>query len=311
MKRIKYLIFMLGLMPHVATSKTWKDRGGLIKHEKIRNENWLSSHEDDHKKAIEQVLSTIEASKRGQILIARARLKARKDNKSLFDVIKVGDVSITDTTLIRRFSPSSPSEITYTTKSTVYIDRSLSMKNAVLDMTHELTHFVFKKPFNPYEGSFSLSKFMYDTIQAKGGEVDAFLTECEVALDVFGKSMLSGQCQAVLNGDEFSRRKSINEFYKLGLHYNNFLSKAESFVLDTSRFPVSSDNATLISSAWGTPYPLSVIEEYESIMGKVCSNDKKRLTYFDENKGRFPASAPSRISKMINDYQRRCKNFTE
>ena len=311
MKTSLRLTLLLCFFTQLIFAKTWKDRGGLIKDESfIKNENWINE-DSGEKKSIEELISIIEVSKAGEKLIARARLKARKENKSLLDVIKVGEVSITDTTLIRRFSPSKPGEISYSTKSTVYIDKSLSVKNAVLDLTHELTHYVFKTTFNPYKGTFSLASFMHDTIEGKGGEVDAFLTECRVALDVFGRSMISGQCESVLKGDRFSRNASVKEFYKLGLHYNNFIKKADKLLLDTSIVPISSENATLISSAWGTPYPLSVIEEYETIMGKVCSNDKKRLTYFDENKGRFPASAPSRVTKMLNDYHRRCKNFSE
>lgn len=310
MKIIFLLINIVGFS-FVSFAGTWKQRGGLIKPSgEIKKKNWLDLA-DSHKQSIKEIINVIETSKAGLKLIAKARLKARMEDKSLLDVIQVGDVSITDTTLVRRFSPSRPGEIKYSTKSIVYIDRSLSAKNAVLDLSHELTHYVYKKPFNPYKEDFELSVFMYDTIEAEGGEVDAFLKECEIALDIFGKSMLSGQCQEVFNGEGFSRAKSVEEFYKLGLHYNEFVEKSDKLKLNTSRLPISSRNSTLISSAWGVPYPLSVIEEFETIMGKVCRNDKKRLTYFDSNKGRFPASAPSRITKLYNDYHRRCKNFTE
>ena len=134
--------------------------------------------------------------------------------------------------------------------------------------------------------------------------------ECQVGYQVFGTNHLSEQCMNILKNDgSFSRNKAIREFYKLGLNYDDFLDRASKLNLNVNHLPISRETEMLVSSAWGAPYPNAVLEEYETIMSKVCRNDKKRLSYIEANEGRFPASAPRRYKTMLADFKKRCGHF--
>jgi hypothetical protein len=291
---------------------TWANRGGLIQ----TSENWKrksswQSLEGTEKASLKQILEIVETSKQGVALLARARAKARKDNLSLLDVIKAGDVSLTDTTLIRKFSSSDPFAVNYKAKSVVFLDRSHNVKNAVLDLVHELTHYTFKEPFNPYKNRFTISSFLKDTIEGKGGEVDAFLVECKIGKEIFGRGEISSQCQSIIGSDgKFSRSLATAEFYKMGPFFDKFIALSKQTNLRLERFKyLSRDQGLLISSAWGSPYPLAVISEYTTIMGKVCENDRKRLSYFSHERGRLPASEYLSFKKMKKEITARCKEF--
>ncbi len=299
------------LVSSFSYAKNWTKRGGLIKEQTSRNKSWLNlAHTDSL--AIDELLKVISTSSPGEKLVLRARMKAREQDMSLSEVIKVGEVSLTDTTLIRRFSPKKANEVEYRSKSIVYINRSLNVKDAVLDLAHELTHFVHKKTFNPYVDTFSAKGFLADTIESKGGEVDAFLVECQVGYQVFGSESLSDQCMNILDNDgHFSRAQAIKEFYKLGVSYDDFLGRALRLGLNVSSLPISRETEMLVSSAWGAPYPNAVLEEFETIMSKVCKNDQKRLSYLKSQETRFPASAPVRYNSIYSNFVKRCGFFIE
>ncbi len=293
-------------------SSDWANRGGQIetKENWRRNNSWQHL-ESNEKSSIQQLFKIIETSDKGVKLLARARIKARKEDKSLLEVVSAGDVSLTDTTLIRKFSSVDPFQVSYQAKSVVFLDRSHNTKNAVLDLVHELTHYTFKTPFNPYENQFTISSFLKDTIEGKGGEVDAFLVECRIGKEIFGKAELSSQCMSILGSNgKFSRTLATAEFYKMGQFFDKFISMSQKTRLRLEKFKyLSRDQGHLISSAWGSPYPYAVAKEYTTIMGKVCSNDKKRLSYFGLQKGRLPASEYLSFKKMKKRIHARCKEF--
>ncbi len=106
-------------------------------------------------------------------------------------MVKVGDSSLTDTTLVRKFSPHSPEHVIYESRSVVYISRHLAWDDALLDLAHELTHYVYRESFNPYAESFNAKDFIKGTIEGKGGEVQAFLTECRVLKELFSSRVQS------------------------------------------------------------------------------------------------------------------------
>lgn len=291
---------------------SWANRGGLIQ----TSENWKRKRtwrqlDDSEQASLKQIFEIIETSKQGVALLARARSKARKNNQSLLDVVMAGDVSLTDTTLIRKFSSTDPFAVNYKAKSVVYLDRSHNVKNAVLDLVHELTHYTFKEPFNPYKNKFTISSFLKDTIEGKGGEVDAFLVECKIGKEIFGRAEISSQCQAIIGSNgKFSRSLATAEFYKMGPFFDKFIALSKSTNLRLERFKyLSRDQGLLISSAWGSPYPLAVISEYTTIMGKVCENDRKRLAYYGQSQGRLPASEYLSFKKMKKEITARCKEF--
>lgn len=310
MKYLTIFIF-ISLSNTMLLAATFATRGGIIvdspKFTKHSNWRTLASTEKD---SVREVVRIIETSTLGVKLIARARLKARRENLSLLDVISSGNVSVTDTTLIRRFSPESPEKVSYEAKSKVVIDKGLSVKNAVLDLAHELTHYVFKTPFNPYKKNFDITQFMIDTIEGRGGEIDAFVVECKIGREIFGPQSPSSQCGEIVDSSgEFSKVEAQKEFYKLGAHYLKFMSLSKKHQLQIYEVgDISEGTSSLISSAWGQPYPLAVFSEYESIMGRVCQNDKRRLSYFKTFK-RSPASRVEQYNTEKEEILARCKQF--
>ncbi len=312
MSRAIVLTFSVIILTKFVFAGEWGNRGGLINSstEAISKSSWIKLGKSE-KDSIAQLLEIIKSTKSGSIVLTKAIEKSRKSGKTIYDFIESGEVSVTDTTLIRKFSATDPFAVSYTSKSKIYLDRKHDVKNAVLDLVHELTHFAYKEPFNPYRENFSLSGFIEETIESKGGEVDAFLVECEVGRTVFGKSSTSSQCSSIRDGTgRFSRSLATKEFYKLGNFYERYVKFAKELNLDISKAKhISSDEGLLISSAWGSPYPMAIIEEYKAIMTRVCENDLKRLSYYTGSAGRMPASEEKSFSKMKNNVVARCANI--
>ena len=238
-----------------------------------------------------------------------AQRKADSYGKTLYDLIEAGNGSITDTTLIRRFSPSHPENIVYETRSKVYLNRHLNEYDALLDLAHELTHFVYRKGFNPYKKNFSLSDFIKNTIEGKGGEVQAFMTECRVLYDLFPRKLTSRyNCKQIIDPatGKLSYAKAVDRFYSIGSYFPKFHTRLSNKGILESFPSISSDEITFVSSAYGVPYPIAAYHEYMTVMTKVCENDKKRISYLTQSlsSGRKPAS--TNISQVQQEYLDRC-----
>lgn len=271
------------------------------------NKKWTNSYDEDYLN-VKSLLLDLKKSKTGKRLIRMAIDKAYEYGETITDVIKPGVGSLTDTTLIRRFSVSNPQHMTFETKSKVFINRDLNRFDAILDLAHELTHFVYRKNFNPYQKNFSLYEFIQNTIEGTGGEVQAFLNECQVVKEIFPKQLTKRyNCQQILDeqSGELSLKLAVEKFYYVGSFYDLFKNKMNKHSL---KFPqISSRDAVFISSAYGMPYPMAAYKEYVSVLSKVCANDKKRLVYMlESNSGRSPASHVKNFEK---DYSSRCSNL--
>lgn len=290
----------------------WTERGGVVKSasDYDQQKSWLQLGASEAL-AVSELFKIIESSLFGKELLAKAKLKASKDHRNLKDVVLAGEVSLTDTTLIRKFSSSDPFAVSFKAESKIYIQKSLDVKNAVLDLVHELTHFTYKEDFNPYKENFSLISFIQDTIEGRGGELDAFLVECRIGKSLFGNN-ISSQCDNVVKGSEFSRELAKAEFYKIGNFYDKFHSELAKFRISADKFPlISPDNGLLVSSAWSRPYPLAIIEEYKNIMGRVCENDLKRISVLSSGVSRFPASDQKSFLKIRSSIISRCADVIE
>ncbi len=243
-------------------------------------EKWTRLYPTE-KEAIKKLLSVLKKSSTGKRIISLAQRKAAKNGKRLIDLIEGGRVSLTDTTLVRKFSPSSPEKIYLSTRSRIYLDRNLKVLDILLDLSHELTHYALRDQFNPYKKTFQLKKFVKEMIEGRGGEVEAYLIECRVYKELFPKLFdRSSSCSQVYNNelDYFSRKKSIVKFYQVGRYIDEFRNALNSFELGVRDFPqISSKPSFFISSSYGLPYPLAAIKEYSSIIKRVCRNDLKRL----------------------------------
>jgi hypothetical protein len=247
-------------------------------------------------------------SSTGEKLIKEARYKAGRMGFTLGDVVKVGDSSLTDTTLVRKFSPHSPEHVVYESRSVVYISRNLTWNDALLDLAHELTHFVYREGFNPYSDSFNPKDFIKSTIEGEGGEVQAFITECRVLKELFSNRVQSrSHCQKIENDQgELSFSKAVSLFYDVGHYYSGFSKQLEGRSIASSFSDLKGEKINFISSAYGVPYPLAALMEYDLVLNKVCENDKKRLAYMQQGPKRGPASTTDDHTKFQVSYTSRC-----
>jgi hypothetical protein len=269
------------------------------------NKKWKSfSTQADQN--LKNLLRTLIRSKTGKLLVKKANKKAKESGQNLLAVIKAGNGSLTDTTLIRKFTVGAPDEITYETKSVVYLNNELNQYDALLDLAHELTHYVYRKNFNPYEMNFTLSQFIKNTVEGIGGEVQAFMMECKVQKELFPRQD-SGRynCMKITDGrtGKLSYKRAVEYFYRVGDYYHSFAETLKKHGI-REKFPkVTNSKASFVSSAYGIPYPVAAFEEYLTVINKVCENDKKRIGYFKNAGNRAPAS----LGKMQRIYKKRCR----
>lgn len=290
-----YIIFICLFINLPTTyAKSYKDKVIVID-ESFRKDGKWKSIDKSEEGAIRKLLIYALKSKTAKKIIRKAKRKAARNGQTLLDVIEAGEGSLTDTTLIRKFSASNPEHIIYETKSKVILNRDLNFYDGVLDLIHELVHYSSRKAFNPYTSSFSLDEFVESTISGKGGEVDAYLTECKVLKELFNSRFTSySNCSLVTDKEtgRISKSRGINQFFHVGKYYLNLKKE-----LGSLKTQLRKGEASFISSAYGVPYPLAAVYEFQSIMSKACHNDKKRLEII-KNK--------QYLSKL--DYDRNTKN---
>jgi len=274
----------------------------LFEEEVNYNQKWVRLYKTE-KKSIQKLLEILKKSEIGQKIISLAKKKSSLLKSRLDDLIKGGRVSLTDTTLVRKFSPLSPEKLYVSTKSKIYLDRSLNVIDALLDLSHELTHFASRDHFNPYKKSFSLKTFIVEMIEGKGGEVEAYLVECRVYKELFPKYFYKkSNCLKIYNQEtgRFSRERGVIKFYQIGSHLRVFQKEIERLNVDSKDFPyLNSRPSYFISSSYGLPYPVAAVKEYLSIIKKVCQNDLKRLQFFQKNLNKH--------STLRNDYEEKNK----
>ncbi len=275
------------------------------------SESWLSLS-DNEESRVEKLIKILNNTASGKKILLSASTKAAEYGQILVDVIKEGSGSITDTTLVRKFSKEDPLVMVYETKSVVYINRNLNLINALLDLAHELTHYTFRESFNPYTSDFNIKKFINSTVEGRGGEVDAYLAECTVYKELSKKEFDNSKCKTVLDSsDELSKDLAIKQFYMVGEHYEWFMKKMEQAGHeDEFSEVVGKDHPSFISSAYDLPYPVAAIKEFEGIKSKVCANDEKRLEIMKSAIGRNPASEPDKVKTKYDqakiDYEAKC-----
>ncbi len=271
--------------------------------------SWMdyTSNEEINLKKLFEILKR---SPSGEKLLKEAQFKAARTGQTLLDVIKVGESSLTDTTLVRKFSPHSPEHVIYESRSVVYVNKNLAWDDALLDLAHELTHFVYREGFNPYGEHFNAKDFVKGTIEGHGGEVQAFLTECRVLKELFSRQVQSrSHCQKIEDvGGQLSFQKAVELFYRVGPYFESFHKQLASRDLASAFSELKGEKINFISSAYGVPYPIAALMEYDLVLNKVCENDKKRLAYMQQGPKRGPASVDTDKQKFQESYSARCPN---
>lgn len=279
------------------------------------NENWTDFSSNDEFN-VRRLIELLVKSPVGRSLIKKAKIKAEKQNKTIEEIIVAGKGSITDTTLVRRFSASDPTNVSYESRSKVIINSELNDYDAILDLAHELTHYIFRENFNPYLKNFSLEEFIHNTIEGNGGEVHAFITECKVLNELFPKKISSRyNCKKITDAQgKISFNMAKEHFYKVGSHFTKFDRRLKEYGIGGSFPTMSEDKATFISSAYGTPYPVAAFYEYVTVLKKVCDNDKKRLGYLNNKiANRSPASngKPAKHGRLYAEYHQKCDDVDQ
>ncbi len=278
------------------------------------DQNWLKLALTE-KESIKKLLYLLKRSSTGAKIILKAQAKAAKMGKTLLDVIAAGEISLCDTTLTRKFFPKNPDKTIYISSSKVYLNKNLVVADAVLDLVHELTHFTYRTPFNPYRLSFTLEQFIKSTVEGSGGEVEAYMVECNVLDQLFHKQGAARDyCDEIKNSvsGKISKKLGMEQFYKIGSYYNPFFKELTNFGIRKRDFPSITDELSLfISSAYGVPYPVAAYKEFINIMERSCENDLKRLAIMKQRTGRKPASGGSQklFKRMKRGYQKRCMNL--
>lgn len=277
---MKALFFCLFFFSINAISSDEIDLGVSKKYQEI----WTKLGKNEEM-SLKILFNTLSQSETGKKLLKLAAKKGREQGKTLTDIILPGDSSLTDTTLLRRFSANDPSIVAYETRSKVYINRNLNLVDAMMDLAHELTHYLYREPFNPYRPQFGLKLFIQSTIEGRGGEVDAYLLECQVFNEIFKKfDSSSGRCSLVLDQEgKLSKKKGIQEFYKVGNYFHDFIKDLSRENLSKEDFSdIGNETPSFISSAYSLPYPLAAVKEYYTVMGRACLNDKKRVALLEQ-----------------------------
>lgn len=279
--------------------------------------SWYQKEKSDEEN-IKRLADGLAKIPSGKLVLQKAKEKAKENGQTLYDVVGIGDGSLTDTTLIRRFSAANPAHVMYETKSKVFLNRHLKTLDALLDFAHELTHYTYREAFNPYDFHFHLKDFIKSTIEGKGGEVDAYIVECQVLKELLpGEGFFKSHCPKIYDEKigALSKELGIEEFYKVGSHFEILKKDLEKFSVNEGDLPKSSGKeAIFISSAWGLPYPVAAVKEYANIMERVCKNDQKRISLMEAKIKRAPADENSSIDKlnhqeMFEDFQKRCIQF--
>ncbi len=275
-------------------------------------ERWIKMA-DTEEESLQEILRILKKAPTGAKIIRMAEKKARSYGKRLSDLVLPGEGSLTDTTLVRKFSPSNPDEVVYESRSKVYINRNLTIKNALLDTAHELTHFALREPFNPYRAPFGLKDFITSTVEGKGGEVEAFLVECQVLFELLKDKAGESNCHRVVDpsSGRVNKSRGVHEFYQLGRYYKTFHNSLRKHDVEPSSFGATSrSGAHFISSAYGLPYPLAAVHEYEAIMERVCQNDNRRLAIMRQNVDRSPSSvSKAQYRSLASLHSKRCAAF--
>lgn len=304
MKTISYLTAVLFSLPLFSmVEKTIHVESAKIN----VNKKW-SEYTNSEELNMRKLLELLGRSSTGEKLIKEASFKAGQSGLTIMDVVKTGEGSLTDTTLVRKFNPHSPEHVVYESRSVVYLNRNLAWDDAILDLAHELTHFIYRESFNPYSDNFNAKDFIKGTIEGSGGEVHAFMTECQVLDELFSRLVQSrSHCRDIRDENgQASFTKAVSLFYQIGNYYDSFSKKLASRSMNNVFSELKGEKINFVSSAYGVPYPVAALMEYDLVVNKVCENDRKRLAYMQQGEGRAPASEGAGKDKFAASFSARC-----
>lgn len=232
------------------------------------------------------LLARVPAGKR---ILTRAQTFWNESSlEGLLKHLAYGSVSRTDAVLTRHYRPDTGEEVRERFV-TVILKKDQALSDVAMDLAHELTHATTPPTWDPYDPKLTPGKYVHAALEAKGGEVDAVFTECEVAVDFKRElDLASNRCDRYIqiSGNEnrlgVDRAKIQMDFYRVG-HWEPLVRSR--LGRESGLFPLLSiKEPELYSATGGAPYPVALIREYDELNRVACENARKR------DEGRSPAS---------------------
>ena len=212
------------------------------------------------------------------ILVKALEYWGLKDRGELSRFLRWAAVSKTDSVLTREYDVQTGSE-RRNRRVLVYIRKDQPLNEVALDLVHELVHATRGGGWNPYDPEMTLGRYVHESIDGLGGEVDAVLTECYFKQELLGpEGFLKSRCaryQSEKSATALDAEKIRVDFYRVGKWYSDVV---EQLGRESMLFPaLSKDAPRFFSSTASTPYPAALIDEYRELNREACRNTLRRL----------------------------------
>lgn len=234
--------------------------------------------------------------------------KSLQKEQGLPSELSSGKASYTESSFVRSYSLLDGKEIVRQ-KNKIYLNSSLSLAEAALDLAHELIHFNDKAVLNPYRDNFTVEAFISQGIEGKGGELDALEQECAISwaleqkFKYFPRHKICSKYRD--QSGVFARDQALKDYYSIGGW--DFPSEVEQHLPLLNRRPIH-----LSSSYAKKPYPLALYQDFLDTKKSACANNQKKyeLISAQVEGGRNPAgfSALEKEKRRLKRYrERNCK----
>lgn len=255
---------------------TWIAAGGLV--------FGISGSADTRDAATDQsgwgpVLTVIEKTSTGRGMLAKAKeYWALKDRDELVRFLKWGEVSRTDSVLTREYDIQTGTERS-NRRVSLSIRKNQPIQEIALDLIHELVHATRGGGWNPYDPEMTVGRYVHQSIDGLGGEVDAVLTECYFSQELLdAKEFAESRCgryRSAKGTSELDVEKIRSDFYRVGKWYSEV---QERLGREGMLFPaLSRESPLFFSSTASVPYPAALVEEYRELNRDACRNTLRRL----------------------------------
>lgn len=235
------------------------------------------------------VVTQLSTTQAGAELLGKARdtfkvtLDKEPSRSDLEKIFQWDHVSRTDAVLTRNYDPRTGQE-NRVREVSVHLKRGQPMAELLYDVAHELTHAVAGPTWDPYDPGLTAANYIWAALEGEGGEVDAIVTECRVALELKGQNAIAGRCDRYVEREsveglrsqlKIQRERVREDFYRTGDWHSHLIQRLGQ---EATRFPMlSGESPRLYSSTGSAPYPVALIREYDEITAAACENSRRRL----------------------------------
>lgn len=253
---------------------------------------------------VQELVAVLERVPEGKALLAQAR-QAEPRFEAL---VAPGSASFTERIYRASYSAESGRE-TVRRRAKVTIHRGHSLADASLDLAHELQHFLFRPPVDPFAPGFSLASFVGAGIEGPGGELPAFEAECRLywALEKAHPAFPAHRyCGSFRKDGSFDREAARLAYWAVGRHKKTLPASLGKEVKE-----LSEAEPRLTAGLGAKPYPVSLAAEFESLRKATCANNRfkyrKIVSMGEGGRERGSASVREEIRRMEEFQERHCR----